>query len=184
MTLMALLDNPKLLLKAPATTTPSINNIKTTNLRTVLMTIHKLSTHHITRNRQAAHAGCLLFKGGSDHSLIDFPALVGELVSTRAEDRFHRRQGSILLQTTEAFGRSRINNRLRQNRRTPMMAISWIAATPGGKKMSTNSTSPKIMSPNLIPAHASRDQPVLTEWKVTLLLDDRLQGRTIIHASR
>ena len=59
MTLMAFPDNPKLPLKTPATTTPGIDHIKTTKLRIVLMTNHKLSQHQITRNRQAAHAGCL-----------------------------------------------------------------------------------------------------------------------------
>ena len=63
MTLKALLDDPKLLLEAPATTTAGIDHFETTNLRTVLMTIHKDSQHQITRKRQAAHAGCLLLAG-------------------------------------------------------------------------------------------------------------------------
>jgi len=59
MTLVALLDNPKFLLKAPTTMTTGVHHFQTTKLRTVFMTIHKLSEHHITRNRQAANARCL-----------------------------------------------------------------------------------------------------------------------------
>jgi hypothetical protein len=51
MTLKALLDDPKLLLKAPTPTTASVDHFETTNLRTILMTIHKDSQHQITRDR-------------------------------------------------------------------------------------------------------------------------------------
>ena len=59
MTLMALLDDSKLLLEAPATTTAGIDHFETTNLRTVLMTVHKESRRQITKDRQADCAGCL-----------------------------------------------------------------------------------------------------------------------------
>ncbi len=56
MALMALLDDPKLLLKAPTTPTAGVHHFETTNLRTIRMPSHKDSQQQITRERKAAHA--------------------------------------------------------------------------------------------------------------------------------
>ena len=57
MALMALLHDPKLLLKTPTTSSPGINHFQTTNLRTIRMPSHKDSSHQITQESKAAYAG-------------------------------------------------------------------------------------------------------------------------------
>ena len=56
MALMALLDDPKLLLKAPTTPTPGVDHFETANLRTIRMTSHTDSQQQITRERKATYA--------------------------------------------------------------------------------------------------------------------------------
>ncbi len=66
MALMALLDDPKLLLKAPTTSpTAGVHHFETTNLRTIRMPSHKDSQQQITRERKAAHAEWLRCSLGS-----------------------------------------------------------------------------------------------------------------------
>ena len=58
MTLMALLDDPKLLLKTPTPPAAGVDHFETTNLmRTIRMPSHKDSQQQITRERKAAYAG-------------------------------------------------------------------------------------------------------------------------------
>ena len=58
MALMALFDDPKLLLKAPTPPPAGVDHFETTNLmRTIRMPSHKHSQHQITRERKAAYAG-------------------------------------------------------------------------------------------------------------------------------
>jgi hypothetical protein len=54
MALMALLDDPKLLLEALATTPAGVDHLEPANLRTVLMPGHKDSQQHYIRSEQAA----------------------------------------------------------------------------------------------------------------------------------
>ena len=59
MAMMALLDDPKLLLKAPTTPTAGVDHFETANLRTIRMPSHKDSQQQMTRERKAAYAGWL-----------------------------------------------------------------------------------------------------------------------------
>ena len=53
MAMMALLDDPKLLLKAPTTPTAGVDHFETANLRTIRMPSHKDSQQQMTRERCA-----------------------------------------------------------------------------------------------------------------------------------
>lgn len=57
MPLMALLDDPKLLRKAPSTPTPTVYHFQSANLRTIRMPSHKDSQQQIMRKQQAVYAG-------------------------------------------------------------------------------------------------------------------------------
>ena len=56
MALMALFDNPKLLLKTPTTAPASVHHFETTNLRTIRMPSHKDTQQQITQESKAAYA--------------------------------------------------------------------------------------------------------------------------------
>ena len=58
MALMALFDDPKLLLRIPTPPPAGVNHFQTTNLmRTIRMPSHKDSQHQTTRERKAAYPG-------------------------------------------------------------------------------------------------------------------------------
>jgi hypothetical protein len=57
MTLETLLHDPKLLIQAPTPATPSIHHLQALNLKTILMTSHKVSLANSHKLRQAAHTG-------------------------------------------------------------------------------------------------------------------------------
>ena len=54
---MTLLDDPKLLFKAPTTSPTRVYHFETTNLRTIRMPSHKDTQQQITQESKAAYAG-------------------------------------------------------------------------------------------------------------------------------
>jgi hypothetical protein len=58
MALMALFDNPMLLLKSPTPPAAGVDHFQTTNLRTIRMPSHKDTQQQITQESKAAYAEC------------------------------------------------------------------------------------------------------------------------------
>lgn len=56
---MALLDDPKLLLKTPTPPPAGVGHLETTNLLTIRVPSYEHSQHQTTRDRQTADAGSL-----------------------------------------------------------------------------------------------------------------------------
>ncbi len=56
-TLEALLHDPELLILAPTPTTPGVHHLQSLNLKTILMTSHKVSLANIHNLKQAAFTG-------------------------------------------------------------------------------------------------------------------------------